>query len=276
MKDFNSMSQITTKLTGVPRTMLLTLKTRADEQTCHCPLFQDPLAVEWQKLLPWDEQLEAMYNRYNPLYQISWSTRAYHHDQITSGHIADHPHPVVVELGAGLSTRFHRIGQNVECWLDLDLPEVTNLRRQLDTETQQHQFISASVMDFDWMNIVPDVAPENILFIAEGLLTYLEANQVTQLVNQMRSRFPGATWVMDVTGNYWKLYKKIGNKIGAPFKWFVKSEADLTAMGLRIVNVDSLYQLYPERWPGQWRLLFKFLTQFPYFRNAYLIVETRL
>ena len=271
------MSQSTKKLTGVPRTMLLTLKTRADEQARPCPLFQDPLAVEWQKLFPMDEELEAIYNRYNPLAQISWSTRAYHHDQITSRHIANHPHPVVVELGAGLSTRFHRIGQNVECWLDLDLPEVTNLRRQLDTETLQHQFISASVMDFDWMNTIPEVAPENILFIAEGLLMYLEANQVNQLVEQMRSRFPGATWAMDVIGNYWKLSnQKMLNKIGIPLSWFVKNEEDLTAMGLQVVNANSLYQLYPERWPWQWRLLVKFLTQFPYFRNAYLIVETRL
>ncbi|NES17632.1 MAG: class I SAM-dependent methyltransferase [Symploca sp. SIO3E6] len=267
------MSQITTKLTGVPRTMLFTLKTRADEQARPCPLFQDPLAVEWQKLLPLDEEMEALYNQ---LTQISWSTRAYHHDQITSRHIANHPHPVVVELGAGLSTRFHRIGQNVEYWLELDLPEVTNLRRQLDTETPQHQFISTSVMDFDWMNTIPDVAPENILFIAEGLLMYLEENQVTQLVAQMHSRFPGATCVIDVMGNFWKLYKKIMTKLGAPFQWFVKNEEDVAAMGLQVVNTDYFYQLYPERWPLPWRLLWQFLTQFPYFRNAYLIVETRL
>jgi len=270
------MPQITTKLIGVPRTMLFTLKTRAEEQARPCPLFQDPLAVEWQKLLPLDEELEAMYNRYNRVAQISWSTRAYHYDQITSHHIANHPHPVVVELGAGLSTRFHRIGQYVEYWLELDLPDVTNLRRQLDTETEQHQFISASVMDFDWMNNVPDVAQENILFIAEGLLMYLEENQVNQLVEQMRSQFPGATWVMDVTGNFWKLYQKMMAKIGTPLKWFVNNEEDLAAMGLQVVNADSFYQLYPQRWPWQWQLLWRFLTQFPYFRNFYLIVETKL
>ncbi|NER95852.1 MAG: class I SAM-dependent methyltransferase [Symploca sp. SIO1B1] len=267
------MSQITTKLTGVPRTMLYTMKTRADEQARPNPLFQDPLAAEWQKLLPMDEDMEAVYN---DLAQISWSTRAYHYDQITSHHIANHPDPVVVELGSGLSTRFHRIGQDVKYWLDLDLPEVTDLRRQLDTETEQHQFISASVMDFDWMNAVPDVAPENILFIAEGLLMYLEENQVKQLITQMQSRFPGASFVVDLMGNFGKLFRKVTIKIGSPHKWFVKNEKDLAAMGLQIVNVDSLYQLYPERWTLHLRLLWQFLTQFPYFRNAYLIVDTRL
>ncbi|NEQ71334.1 MAG: class I SAM-dependent methyltransferase, partial [Symploca sp. SIO2D2] len=149
-------------------------------------------------------------------------------------------------------------------------------RRKLDTETEQHQFISASVMDFDWMNSVPDVSSENILFIAEGLLMYLEPNQVQQLIKKMRVQFPGATWVMDVMGNYSKSLKQMTAKAKAPLQWFVNNEEDLTAMGLQVVNAWSLYQIYPERWPWQWQLLLKFLTQFPYFRNAYLIVETKL
>ncbi|NET43199.1 class I SAM-dependent methyltransferase [Okeania sp. SIO2B3] len=271
------MSQITSKLTGVSRTMAATLKTRAEEQERPDCLFQDPLAVQWHKQLPLDDDMEASYNLVGGIYQTSLSTRSYIHDQITSGHIANHPHPVVVELGAGLSTRFHRIGQNVKCWLDLDLPDVTNLRRQLDSETEQHQFISASIMDFDWMNSIPDVGSENILFLAEGLLMYIEPNQLQQLVKEMRSHFPGATWVMDVMGNSCKLLLNQGAaKIGAPLKWFVKNEQDLATMGLQVVNTWPLYKLYPERFPWQWQLPLKFLTQFPYFRNFYLIVETKL
>ncbi|NES19871.1 MAG: hypothetical protein F6K41_13300 [Symploca sp. SIO3E6] len=175
-----------------------------------------------------------------------------------------------------MSTRFHRIGKNADRWLDLDLPVVTELRSQLDTQTQQHQFVSASVMDFDWMDTLTDVAPENILFIAEGLLAYFEVNEVQQLISAMRSRFPGATLDVEILGNYTKISNKNFTKIGAPLKWFVKDEQDLTAMGLQVVNVGSLYQLYPERWPWQWQILLKFLTQFSYFRNGYLIVETKL
>ncbi|WP_424094319.1 class I SAM-dependent methyltransferase [Moorena producens] len=270
------MSEVTTKLTGVSRTLVFTLKTRAEEQERPDCLFQDPLAVEWHKQLPLDPDMEAFYSQLSRLVQTSWSTRSYIHDQIASRHIANYPHPVVVELGAGLSTRFHRIGQNVKCWLDLDLPDVTNLRRQLDTETEQHQFISASVINFDWMNSIPNVGSENICFLAEGLLMYLEPNQVQQLVKQMRSHFSGATWVMDVMGNYGNFFKKKSAKFEAPLQWFVNNEQDLSAMGLQVVNTWPLYQLYPERWPWQWQLILKFLTQFPYFRNGYLIVETKL
>lgn len=257
------------------RTMLLTLRGRADEQLHPHPLFQDQIAVEWSKLLPWDNGLEAIYSQ-SKLIQTSFAVRAYHHDQVASRHIANHSNPVVVELGAGLSTRFHRIGEGTYRWLELDLPTVTKLRHKLDTQTQQHQFISASVMDFDWMNAVPDVAPKNILFIAEGLLPYFKINEVQQLVSQMRSRFSGALLVMDILGNYGKVGSKVFSQIGAPHKWYAKNEQEVTAMGLHLVNVWSLYQLYPKRWPLQLRLLFKLLTQLSYFRNAYLILETKL
>ncbi len=270
------MSQITTKLSGVPRTLLLPLRGRAEAQAHPAPLFQDPLSVEWLKLVGWDQELEASYRQFGKAFSIGMAIRTIYHDQIASRHIANHSHPVVVELGAGLSSRFHRIGQNAYRWFDLDLPVVTELRRQLDTQTQQHQFISASVMDFNWMDTVSEVAPENILFIAEGLLMYFDVHEVQQLIDAMHSRFPGATLDVEVLGNYAKLYSKMLTKIGAPLKWFVKNEADLAAMGLQVVNTCPISQLYPERWPWQWRLIFRFLNQFPYFRNGYLMVETKL
>ncbi|MGD1803955.1 class I SAM-dependent methyltransferase [Dapis sp. BLCC M126] len=270
------MSQIVNELTGVPRTLLLPLRGRAEAQAHLNPLFQDPLAVEWLKLVGWDRELDALYSKAGKAFSILTAIRTYHHDQIASCHIANYSHPVVVELGAGLSSRFHRIGQNAYRWLELDLPVVTKLRHQLDTQTQQHQFISTSVMDFDWMDTLPNVAPENILFIAEGLLMYLEINEVKQLISAMRSSFPGATLDVEVVGRSAKISNKIFTQIGAPLKWFVKNQEDLTAMGLQVVNSWSMYQLYLERWPWPWRLLLRFMTQFPYFRNTYMIVETKL
>ena len=185
-------------LSGVPRTLLFTLRARADEQTHAAPLFSDPLAVQWSQSLPWDEELKAIYR--SPL-QIVFAVRAYHYDRLVSRHIASHPQAVVVELGAGLSTRYQRIGSNAYRWLDLDLPAVTDLRRQLDAETERHQFISKSVLDFSWLDAVPEVSSENILFLAEGLLMYLEPREVREIINRLRSRFPGATLLADVLGH---------------------------------------------------------------------------
>ncbi|MBC6473290.1 MAG: hypothetical protein GDA48_11135 [Hormoscilla sp. GM102CHS1] len=77
-----------------------------------------------------DEELEAIYNWD---VQNFLAIRAYYHDRVASAHIASHRQPVVVELGAGMSTHFHQIGSKVSRWFDLDLPVVTDLRRQLDS-----------------------------------------------------------------------------------------------------------------------------------------------
>jgi len=266
-----AMTQSTPKLDGVPRTMLFTLKGRADEQHRLVPLFSDPLAVEWSKVLPMDDSLGEFYNW---AYQNFLAIRAAYHDRIASAHIASHSQPVVVELGAGMSSRYHRIGSNVYRWFDLDLPVVTDLRRQLDTQTEQHQLIGSSVLDFSWMDAMPEVPPENFLFIAEGLLMYLPASDVQQIVDKMRSRFPGATLLMDVLGNVAQLApgKNKLDRLGAPFKWYVEDEAEIAAMGLSPVKVASLPQLCPERWPFPFRLI----TWLPTIRNSYRIVEATI
>lgn len=263
------MSQAKTQLAGVPRTMLLTLRGRADEQKQRNPLFQDLHAVEWSQSLPWDEQLEALYN---PFSQVAWALRAHQFDQVAIRHIDNCENPLIVELGAGLSTRYYRVKQEKLHSIELDLPEVTNFRRELDRESDKHQFISSSVMDFAWMDAIPQKPPESILFISEGLLMYFEPQQVEELVNEMRRRFPGATWVMDVVG---KNSQGTGSKyaqLEAPFLWFPQDEKEVAALGLSLVNVWPLFQLYPQRWP----FLLRSLSWLPFIRNSCLILETKI
>ena len=251
----------------------MTLRARADEQACSNPIIQDPLAVEWYKSLPRDEELDKLYN---PISQKSLAVRAYHYDGIVLRHIANHSQPIVVELGSGLSTRYYRTGQEVARWVDLDLPSVIELRQQLETETQQHQLIACSVMDFSWMDAIPNVEPENILFVAEGLVMYFDVSEIQQLFDQMRSRFPGATLAVDVLN---EVGKKLGKrnadkmaKLEAPFKWFTKGEQEIASMGLSIINTCHFYRDYRQNWSLFVRLL-SWLTPLG---NIYLILETKL
>ncbi|WP_206070931.1 hypothetical protein [Nodosilinea sp. P-1105] len=133
------------------------------------------------------------------------------------------------------------MGQSCRRWIELDLPEVTELRRYFDRESDRHRFVSASALDPSWMDDVPDGLPEARLILAEGLLMYFEPDQVQALLDQIKQRFPGATLAFDAVGGVTK-----GNgarqlaKMGAPLKWFINTEADVAAMGLRLVEVRSL------------------------------------
>ncbi|MEM9007045.1 MAG: class I SAM-dependent methyltransferase [Cyanobacteria bacterium P01_F01_bin.86] len=262
-------------LTGVPRTLLLTTRARFEEHQRPDGVFRDPHIAEWWPLLQWDPALDTMYS---PLAQLGWAVRAHLFDEVVQRHLSTCANAVVVELGAGLSTRYYRVGQLCHRWLELDLPEVTAIRRRFDMESDRHRFLSTSALDFRWLDHVPDCPPEHLLFLAEGLLMYFEATQVQMLINQLKQRFEGAAFMFDAIGGVTQgSGAKQLARLGAPLKWFIDDEHDVAAMGLSLVKVRSLIQencRYPDR--IGWYRWVPWLSQLPSVRNASLVLETRL
>jgi O-methyltransferase involved in polyketide biosynthesis len=267
-------NQLKQQLTGVPRTMLLTTKARVDEHQHPNKLFSDPTVVEWWQSITWDNVLDPFYQ---PPAPFAWAVRTHLIDHLVEKHLQKYPDAIVVELGAGLSTRYYRIGQKCQHWYELDLAEINNLRCQLDRESDNHSFIASSALDFSWMDEIPDLASEKILFIAEGLLMYFQREQVEQLIKKLNQRFSGATFVFDVVGGITKgKTARFLASIGAPLQWFVKDERDISEMGLNLVEVRSLIQetcLYRDR-IGFYRWI-PWIAKLPPIRNAGLILETK-
>ncbi len=267
------LDQLEPQLTGVPRTMLMTTRARVEEDQRSDGIFHDPTVAKWWQSLVWDSELDPLFS---PIAQLSWAVRAHLFDQIAQRHLAKYKDAVVIELGAGLSTRYHRVGQNCRAWIDLDLPEVTRLRQQLDRETDNHRPLGQSVMDFSWMDELNSEDPASLLVIAEGLLMYFDVNQGQALINRLRQKFPGATLAFDVVGGLTKgKSAKALAQLNAPLKWFVKSEQDVAAMGVSLVQVRSLIQencRYRDR-IGFYRWI-SWISNLPPLRNSSLILET--
>ncbi|HBR00168.1 MULTISPECIES: class I SAM-dependent methyltransferase [unclassified Roseofilum] len=262
------MSQSQLQLAGVPRTMVLTTRARADEDRNSNGLFRDRHAREWSDHLGWNVELDSFYGTYT---QAGWAIRAEHFDCAVQRNIAHIKNPLVIELGAGLSSRYYRLQQENLHWINLDLPEVNDIRSQLDRETENYKFIGASALDFNWMEQLPSRSPEEIVIVAEGLLMYFDAESVAQLISRMQQRFPGATFIFDIVGTSYRKSAKKLEALGAPLQWFVKDIDEVARMGVEIIEVQSLFQLHPERW-GMMRLL----TWLPFIRSMTLIFETKL
>ncbi len=257
------------QLSGVPRTMIFTLRARADEHARPDGLFRDERAAQWIKRLPWDAELEEWY-AWN--YQVGIAVRTELFDDVARRHIATHDNPLVVELGAGLSTRYHRVGRGRARWVELDLPEVIDIRRQLDVESDEHTFMACSALDFEWMEQLPDAPPENILFIAEGLLNYFAPADVRRLVRRMRECFLGATFAIEVLGqSSKKMAAKGAARSGAAMKWFVRDERDVAALGLTLIHAWPMMRQHLERW--RW---LRWISWVPAIRNSDIIVETKI
>ena len=121
----------------VAETLLIPLYMRAKESRRDNPILYDKAAERLADSLEYD------YSQFDgaKLSEVGCVVRGWYFDRAVRRFIEAHPHPVVVNVGCGLDTRFQRIGDGKAVFYDLDLPEVIALRRELIPE-QPAIFIS--------------------------------------------------------------------------------------------------------------------------------------
>ena len=132
----------------VAETLLIPLYMRAKESRRNNPILYDK-AAEWLA-----DSLEYDYSQFDgaKLSEVGCVVRGWYFDCAVRRFIKAHSHPVVVNVGCGLDTRFQRIGSQKAVFYDLDLPEVIALRRELIPEQPDNVYIEASLLETDWMD----------------------------------------------------------------------------------------------------------------------------
>lgn len=117
--------------------------------------------------------------------------------------IGEHEHPVVVNVGCGLDTRFQRIeNRGNAMFYELDLPEVMDIRQQLIPEPSGDYYISGSILNTDWMDKLKQQHPDGeFIFVIEGVLMYFYEKQVWTILKNIADRFPGGEIAFDVCGS---------------------------------------------------------------------------
>ena len=91
-------------------------------------------------------------------------------DEIAKDFISENTSCTVFNLGCGLDTGFWQI-KSSECrYIELDLPEVIDVKRDLFGDKISYELIGCSVLDTAWIEDTDLAGKKNILFIAEGLL----------------------------------------------------------------------------------------------------------
>lgn len=213
-------------LSGAPATMLATLYGRALHSRSADPILRDPFAEEAVRRLDHDFG-EVGLRRDDPL---SIALRANVFDQLTAERIAEHPDVTVLHLGCGLDSRGHRLElpPSVQ-WLDVDLPEVIELRRRICDEPAGHRAIAASATDPALLEQVP--ADRRVLVVAEGLSMYLDPREGFDLLHRITERFPAGDLVFDVMS---PLAVRLGGVLNSPvraagarLRWGIRDGAEL-------------------------------------------------
>jgi O-methyltransferase involved in polyketide biosynthesis len=178
-------------LTGVSETLFVPLHYRATASRDASNPFKDPTAERFhdQIVYDWDKLGTGVLS---PLQKAGMAARTTILDEQVQTFVAREPNALVVNLGAGLDTRFYRIDNGTIAWVEIDLPPVIALRRRLEESIgARHILLSGSVLDDEWIADVKRYARERVLFVAEGLFPYFSETEHREIFSRLVDNFPG-------------------------------------------------------------------------------------
>jgi methyltransferase (TIGR00027 family) len=237
-------------LTGVAKTMLITLYIRAIESQRPDALIKDERAEALVSRLD-QESLRKTLALTDDFSRVVVILKGREFDRFAQDFLTHHPDAVVVHIGCGLDTRFERVDNGRVEWYDLDLPEVIELRRKLiGGEGARHHFLAGSVLESAWLDTVSAHSQRPFLFLAEGVFMYFEEAQVKSLVLTLRDRFPGAELVFDAFSPIMRWGHNIRvtrTRVGDHLHWALKHGQDLERWSAGIHLLDKRYPFqFPE------------------------------
>ncbi len=241
------MEKMQVELGAVQETLLIPLFGRAAETRKARGLIHDPKAVEIVESLNYDFD---KWKGQDALAGASLRTRIF--DAEVQAFLDEHPEGTVVEIGAGLNTRYERLDNGRARWLELDLPDSMALRRRFFEDTARRTMISASFVDREWHDAVAQ-SPGPYCFVSEAVIIYLEEALVREGIRNLADRFGdgSARLIMDtITGRLVETQGRRGiMKTMSPdsyYRWKCDDPAALESWGLRLVYSKTVFDTGPE------------------------------
>ena len=230
------------QLGRVQETLLIPLYARAAETLRKRPILKDPKAVEMVESIDWDFRRFAQRIRV-----LACVLRTAMYDEWVKGFLSRHPEGTVVEIGAGLNTRFERLDNGTLHWFDLDLPDAMELRRKFFADSGRRTSLAGSILDPGWIAAVRQ-SPGPYCFVAEAVFVYLTEQEVKTALALIAGNFPHAAIAFDtatlraVTGGNKDHARR---KLGARFTWACEDPAEIERwkIGLRLVESRSALDL---------------------------------
>ncbi|MFF0728477.1 class I SAM-dependent methyltransferase [Streptomyces sp. NPDC004134] len=249
----------------VQETLLIPLYGRAVESRKAEPALRDPRAEEIVASLDYD------FARFDGLPSLAGTVlRTALFDAWVRDFLTAHPDGTVVEIGAGLNTRFERVDNGTARWLEFDLPDVIALRRALVAGTARRRTAAASVTGTSWADEAVALGGGGPYFLAaEAVLPFLTEREAHGVVELMAARFPGSLLALDTAGpgivGAQESHDAL-SRVEARMRWACAAPADLETRhpGTRIAASHTLTSLprdLHDNLPEAYREMLRTLTE---------------
>lgn len=239
--------KIAVELGHVQKTLLLPLWGRAVETQKSEPLLVDPTALSIIQKIQFD--FRELSDNLSEISQLGWVIRSLSIDRTVKRFLEKYPQGAIVNIGCGFDTTFERIDNGRLTWYDLDLPDVINMRKLFISENERRKFLPFSLLDYRWTDqLKPN---DHFLFIAAGVLYYLEEEKVRGFFQKLAHAFPKGEMVFDASSPVGikmankMVVKKSGLDENSFLKWGLKSARSIGGWDRRIRVLEE-YPMFKE------------------------------
>ena len=114
---------------------------------------------------------------------LASASRSANVDRYIQKFIERKPHGIIVQIGCGLETTYHRNDNGQTLWYGVDLPHVIEYRKQLLPENEREKYISGDAFSKEWIETIRTRHPnEPLLVVASGLFYYFQEDDVLELI----------------------------------------------------------------------------------------------
>ena len=245
-------------ISEISQTAILTLVCRVVATEKQDPSLNDPMAVQClDKLMSISSQEEK--NRINKWKKMYGGIQAHDararartvtsFDRISDHYISNHPGCTVINLACGLDTRFWRIKNGMCRYIELDLPEMIDLKREIFKDQLGYELIGCSIFDTTWIDRVTENGNSDFLLLAEGLFMYLPAQDATRLLLEISRRFERSQFVLDMapekyTRGIWKWMLGLESRVwglDVALTFGINHPEDMAAYGegFKVIGVEK-------------------------------------
>lgn len=173
------------RFTAVERTALLTLYARALDSRARRPILGDNHADVVVAEIDYDFAAIGVLDSVVCLTAL----RTKMLDDRIHAFTVRHPDAVVVDMGAGLDSRIHRVNPAPTVdWYSVDLPAVIAVRDAVLPPHERAYSVAASLAEDDWPDLIPRRRPT--MLIADGLFAFMPEQATIRLFRQIADHFP--------------------------------------------------------------------------------------
>jgi O-methyltransferase involved in polyketide biosynthesis len=246
-------------LSQVSRTAILTLMCHAIEAEKNPSEYNDPMAVLCLERLTalaseqdrrWISRHKRSYEGIQARETKALIRRVNVFDRAADRFIADHPNCTVINLACGFDTRLWRI-ENEKCrYIEIDLPEVIQLKKELLKDQLKYETISCSALDTSWIDQVTVNRSTDFILLAEGLFMWFPPHEAARLFKEIGEKFSRSQLVLDTVPEIYtkglgkqfiRLHSRIDWGLDVEWNFGIKKPRDLEAYanGLKVIGEEK-------------------------------------